>query len=447
MNLTDNLKKLFIFTLQKIFGESFFAEIKRGLRKYFTNTAWGFAGRISSMAVSFFVVVYVIRFLGPSQYGLLSYAISFVGMFGILASLGLDSILYRDLVKYPEKRDQILGTAFYLKTSGAVVSIIFTLSASYFLGDDFYTSFIIFLISAPLIFQSFNVISSYFQSLVQAKLPILVIFSTNLFLSFLKIILVILGAGLSYFAFVYLLEGVLLAIGFIFIYRRAKLSLFNWKFDSKLAKDLLKNSWPLAFASVFTIIYTRIDQVLIKHMMDQSAVGVYDVGVRISEIWHFVPAIVVASLFPAIINAKKVSDGLYKTRLSKLYSLMIYSSLIIIIPLFIFSGFIINLLFGSQFTEAANVVRIYAWAGMAVAVGTVVNYYLLNENYVKLSLFFSIIGMSSNVLLNIVFIPIYGISGAALATLISYTLAPVSLVFFKETRPQLLLIARAFIFR
>ena len=125
MNLTDNLKKLFIFTLQKIFGESFFAEIQRGLRKYFTNTAWGFAGRISSMAVSFFVVVYVIRFLGPSQYGLLSYAISFVGMFGILASLGLDSILYRDLVKYPEKRDQILGTAFYLKASGAVVSIIF----------------------------------------------------------------------------------------------------------------------------------------------------------------------------------------------------------------------------------------------------------------------------------------------------------------------------------
>ena len=84
---------------------------------------------------------------------------------------------------------------------------------------------------------------------------------------------------------------------------------------------------------------------------------------------------------------------------------------------------------------------------MAVAVGTVVNYYLLNENYVKLSLFFSIVGMSGNVLLNIVFIPIYGISGAALATLISYTLTPVSLVFFKETRPQLLLIARAFIFR
>src|SRR3989344_5299888 len=128
------------------------------------------------MIVSFFVVVYVILFLGPSQYGLLSYAVSFVGMFGILASLGIDSILYRDLVKYPEKRDQILGTAFYLKMAGAAASIIITLFASYFLGDDFYTSFIIFLIAAPLIFQSFNVISSYFQSLVRAKLPILIIF-------------------------------------------------------------------------------------------------------------------------------------------------------------------------------------------------------------------------------------------------------------------------------
>ena len=447
MNLTANFKRLVIFTLQNIFGESFFAEIQRGLRKYFTNTAWGFAGRISSMIVSFFVVVYVIRFLGPSQYGLLSYAVSFVGMFGILASLGIDSILYRDLVKYPEKRDQILGTAFYLKMAGAAASIIITLFASYFLGDDFYTSFIIFLIAAPLIFQSFNVISSYFQSLVRAKLPILIIFFTNLFLSLLKIILVLLSAGLSYFAFVYLLEGVLLAAGFIFIYNRAKLSLFDWKFDFNLAKDLLKNSWPLAFASVFTIIYVRIDQVLIKHLMDQSAVGIYDVGVRISEIWHFVPAIIAASLFPAIINAKKVSQDLYNARLSKLYSLMIYSSFIIIVPLFVLSGYIINLLFGSQFTEAANVVRIYAWAGIAVSIGTVASYYLLNENYVKLALFSSIVGMSSNVLLNIVFIPIYGISGAALATLISYALVPASLVFFKETRPQLILIARAFIFR
>ena len=447
MNLTANFKRLVIFTLQNIFGESFFAEIQRGLRKYFTNTAWGFAGRISSMIVSFFVVVYVIRFLGPSQYGLLSYAVSFVGMFGILASLGIDSILYRDLVKYPEKRDQILGTAFYLKMAGAAASIIITLFASYFLGDDFYTSFIIFLIAAPLIFQSFNVISSYFQSLVRAKLPILIIFFTNLFLSLLKIILVLLSAGLSYFAFVYLLEGVLLAAGFIFIYNRAKLSLFDWKFDFNLAKDLLKNSWPLAFASVFTIIYVRIDQVLIKHLMDQSAVGIYDVGVRISEIWHFVPAIIATSLFPAIINAKKVSQDLYNARLSKLYSLMIYSSFIIIVPLFVLSGYIINLLFGSQFTEAANVVRIYAWAGIAVSIGTVASYYLLNENYVKLSLFSSIVGMASNVLLNIVFIPIYGISGAALATLISYALVPASLVFFKETRPQLILIARAFIFR
>src|SRR3989338_4509694 len=153
MNLTANFKRLVILIIKNIFGESFFAEIQRGLRKYFTNTAWGFAGRISSMIVSFFVVVYVIRFLGPSQYGLLSYAVSFVGMFGILASLGIDSILYRDLVKYPEKRDQILGTAFYLKMAGAAASIIITLFASYFLGDDFYTSFIIFLIAAPLIFQ------------------------------------------------------------------------------------------------------------------------------------------------------------------------------------------------------------------------------------------------------------------------------------------------------
>ena len=91
-----------------------------GFRKYFANTSWLLGERILRMAVSLFVGIYVARYLGPENYGLLSYANSFVGIFVALATLGLDDIVVRELVKNPEQREELLGTSFLLKIVGAV---------------------------------------------------------------------------------------------------------------------------------------------------------------------------------------------------------------------------------------------------------------------------------------------------------------------------------------
>ena len=207
------------------------------------------------------------------------------------------------------------------------------------------------------------------------------------------------------------------------------------------------NAWPLIFSSAFALIYSRIDQVFIKHMLNDTSVGIYDAAVRLSEIWYLVPAIIAGSLFPAIVNAKKISEESYKNRIAKLYSLLIYLSFIMIIPLFILSDRVILLLYGNEFILSAAVIRIYVWTGVSASVGTVMNYYLINENFIKLSLLFNLVGMLSNVILNIIFIPLYGATGAALATLISYSLVPIVIFFFKKTRDHGFLILRAFMFK
>src|SRR5436190_14620310 len=89
-----------------------------GFQKYFKNTSWMFLGRIVGLLISFFVTAYVARYLGPANYGMLIYAISFVGLFSFLANLGIDQILYRDLVRFPEKANELLGTTFILKLLG-----------------------------------------------------------------------------------------------------------------------------------------------------------------------------------------------------------------------------------------------------------------------------------------------------------------------------------------
>src|SRR5579864_1135586 len=96
-----------------------------GFRRYFKNTSWSMGAKIASLAVSLLVSIYSARYLGPANYGELSYAVSFVGIFAFIASLGIDSVLYRDLVKHPEQRNEYMGSALVLKlVAGAGATII-----------------------------------------------------------------------------------------------------------------------------------------------------------------------------------------------------------------------------------------------------------------------------------------------------------------------------------
>ena len=157
------------------------------IRKYFSNTSWLLGERILRMGVSFFVGIYVVRYLGPEKYGLLSYALSFVLLFGTIASFGLNEILVRELLQDKTQVKELLSTAFFLKIVGFLVMgciIIFTLQ---FTNDDYYTHLMITIITLSIFFQSFNVIDCYFQSQVQSKYVVIVQFIQLLITSLIKI--------------------------------------------------------------------------------------------------------------------------------------------------------------------------------------------------------------------------------------------------------------------
>ncbi|PIR95906.1 MAG: flippase [Candidatus Doudnabacteria bacterium CG10_big_fil_rev_8_21_14_0_10_42_18] len=435
-----------LFLKFKMFAEFFLPQAvfqrmaEEGPQRYFFHTGWNLSGRILNMAISFLVSIYVVRYLGPSNWGLLSYVVSFTGIFSFLASLGVDNILYVDLVSEPENSARLLGTGFMLKAAGALLSFVLIMVSAQVVHAGFYTAVLMAIVGGALFFQPFNVINLYFQAKVKSKPTVINSVAIGIFLASLKVLLVFLGLSLKYFALLYLIEGVLAAAGYLFIYKKYGQKIFNWKFDFKLAKVMLGQSWPLILSTGFVYVYSRIDQVMLKSMLDQSAVGLYDVGVRLSEVWYVFPTIIIGSLAPALINAKKIGQEMYFKRLAKLYSFAIYFALIFILPLALFSKFIVNLLYGGAFIAAAGVLSIYVWAGVSVSVGSVVNQYLINEKYTKIALFLNFFGMATNILLNLYLIPKYGINGAAMATLISYSLIPVSVIFFKRSRYQLRLI-------
>ena len=393
-----------------------------GFKKYSINTGWLFFERIIGMAVSFFVGVYVARYLGPANFGLYSYALSFVGLFAAITSLGLDSIVVRELVKDENKRDKLLGTSFVLKIIGSFLVIVIISVAVRFTSNDNLTNLLIYIVAIGTIFQSFNVVNFYFQAKVLSKYTVYAQIFTSIMCAAIKLVLIYFDMSLIYFAIVNLLQSVILASGLVVMYIKQKSSLFNWSLDFGLAKNLLKDSWPLILSGIAISIYMRIDQVMIKNMLDAEAVGNYAVAVRLSEVWYFIPVIITNSLFPAIINAKKISEELYYERLQKLYDLMVWLSIGIVLPMTLLANNIVRILFGNQYQYAAGVLKIYIWAGVFVFFGCAWSKWIITENQQKVIICSHIISMPINIMLNIILIKKYGMIGAAWATLISYSI-------------------------
>lgn len=413
---------------------------QEGFLRYFRNTSWLVGEKILRIFAGIVVGAMVARYLGPSKYGLFNYAISFVGVFISLATLGLDSIVVRELIKLEKRKEEILGSAFVMRFLGSFV-VLTLLYLSVLLTDNTeLESTLILIIGASTIFHCFNTIDFYFQSKVLSKYIVFSSIAAMLVSSIMKLFLIYFEASLVYFAIVVIFESITLSLFLFYFYRKQGNRMKSWKFSWDVSKYLLKDSWPLILSGVVVSMYLKIDQVMIKHMVDDYAVGIYAAAARLSETWYFIPIVITNSLFPAIVNAKKRNDGSYQLRVQRLFDFMVIISLAIAIPVTFLSQFLIEVLYGEDFLAAATILIIQMWTGIFVALGVASSAWLISENLQKIYLLGSIIGACINIALNYIFIPTYGVIGAAFTTMFSQVVSILFLeLLFKKTRGVLMM--------
>jgi O-antigen/teichoic acid export membrane protein len=399
------------------------------------------------MGVSLFVGIYVARFLGPEKFGLLSYVLGFVMLFGTIASFGLNEILVRELLQEKTQIKELLSTAFFIRVFGFLMMGCIIIFALQFTNDDKYTHLMITIITLSIFFQSFNVIDCYFQSQVQSKYVVIVQFIQLLITSLIKIFLIINKATLIWFAIVFLIDQALLAILLLSIYRWKKewFSVFSVRWE--LAKQLFTNAWPLIFSGMMVSIYMKIDLIMIKEMLDAKAVGIYAAAVKLCEVLYFLPVVVMSSLFPAVVEARKKDLIVYRKQVYRIYEIMIGATAIVAIITTFLADWIVYILYGSIYQEAATILQIYIWAFVFVSLGVVSSKYLVAENLEIYAMYRSILGAIINITLNWYLIPIYGIKGAAFATLITQIFVAYLFLFcFQSTRYNFWTVTSAFTF-
>ena len=359
------------------------------------------------------------RYLGPERFGLLSYVQTYVSIGVAIAALGLDQIVTREIVKKPEIRDSILGTTFCINLLSSIIVILFSILLVNF-SEDKETAILVSILSFTILFSTFGfLIDAYFQAKVLSKYAVYSNTIANILSSLIKIYLIFLKVDLIYFVYALLLDGLLMTLGYIYIYKAQNLSFLNWKYDKEIAKMLIKLSLPLVFIAITAYVYTRTDLIMIKHILGNKAAGEYAAALRVSELLFFVPGVIVMSLFPKIISLKEKSFQQYLNLLESLYRGVVWFAIIIAITLSFFSENIVRILYGDLYKESARILGVLSFSIIFISINAVFVKFLYAENYEKKYLYKNSLGVIVNIFLNYLLIKSYGALGAAYATLIT----------------------------
>lgn len=418
-----------------------------GLVRYFRNTVWVFIERFLTMFIGMLVGIAVARYLGPNDYGILQYGFTLLTMAANFGAMGIDDLIIRDALKSPEREGDILGTAISIRGGACLLSFI-GCSAFAFFTTDRGTFLPVFLIIAGVLFQPLGIVALYFQMKVRSELKAKAVMIGYSFAAVIKVVLIIVEAPLIYFAIAMIIDTITAMLFFLIFYLREN-NFKLWRFDKETFLYFFKIGWPLALIMIFSTIYNKIDMLLVKNLLGNDDLGVYSAAVRLTEVWYYIPTALSMSLFPAIVNAKNNREliGEYEARIEKILRLLSFGSICLGIFVGFTSKYIIDFLYKTDYVGASGPLAIFIWCLLFFSFNVISLKWLMVENEIMLGLYRGIAGVAVNLVLNYIFIKLYGIKGAAIGTLLSFAFFAYFIdLFSKKTRLLFMLKTRSIVF-
>lgn len=411
------------------------------------NAGWLVFGTLVRLSVAAAMDIAVARYLEPEGFGQLRFAIAVMLLFGSLSGFGLGGLTVRELVQNPERRDAILGTVIGLRFFIAVISMPLAVLAAYALRPD---DSDVIVMTAILATMGTLAIMDSVDFLIQAELKstytVMARAASLAVTSTVKIALIVIDAPLWTFGVAYGVEFLMTAITYFVAYVKLGYSPFRLRFRIDQAKYMLLLIWPLFIAGVANTINLRADQVMLGALKDAEEVGYFAAASRFTIIWLFVPDAIALSAFPALVRARDAGGEAYRARLQLLYSVLCWMGVSVAIATTLCAGFIVKLLYGSDFSATRDLLIVQIWASPFIFMGTLFSRWLTVEGRFMLSTFRHSMGAAVNVALNLVLIPAYGGMGASVAGIISFATASYLIALLQpSTREAGIMMTRAII--
>lgn len=388
-------------------------------KKIVSNVTWSLGGKVVNMASALFVGILVARYLGPENYGIMNYVISYVAIFSVLATFGLDNIEIRELSKQDDKKDAILGTCFSLRILFATVAYLGIAASLLIHKADRFTSLMILAYGLSLFTGTGNILRNYFTSIVKNKY----IVKSEIFRTFvgagIKILLLWFKAPLEYFIYAQLFDTVLVASGYYMSYKSIVGSVRLWKFDKTIVGFIVRESFPLVLSGAAVIIYQRIDQVMIGNMLDKAEVGYFATAGKFVDLIVFLPTVLVQTVTPMLVRAKEQHPETYEAKKRTFVSITTWTAIVMSLAFSLLAYWLVTYTYGVKYAPAIPVLQIMAFKAVGMALSSSGGQIIIMERMQKWAFIRNIMGCVLCVILNYLLIPRYGIIGSAAVTIVT----------------------------
>ena len=387
------------------------------------NVVWAISGKLANMAGALFVGILVARYLGPKNYGLLNYVISYVIIFSTIADFGMPLIEVRELSRDSDNHRKILGTAFFCHISFAFVAYSILCLTLWVSDADSFTSLMIMVYGLTLFTQSFNVIRNYFTSIIENKYVVKSEMARVAIGAVIKIVLLWMKMPIEYFIVAQLFDTVLVSSGYIISYKTKGFSILEWTFDKQFAKYLLRESFPLVLSGAAVVIYQRIDQVMIGNMIDKESVGYFATAGKFLDLILFLPIIITQTVVPLVIQAKDKGKEEYIKKQKQMVGIVVWIAILLTIACSLSSYWLVYFTYGENYLQAVSVLQIMAWKTLGMALSSSAGQIIIIERIQKWAVLKNVLGCFCCVILNYIFLPTFGIKGAAFITIVTTLVA------------------------
>ncbi len=405
------------------------------MRRLLGNTSWLLLNQIFQMVISFFVGLLSTRYLGPSNYGSITYVSTYVSFFSSLCTMGMDTVVISKLVNYKERDGEVIVTATFIRGIAAIISIL-ALSVVIYVadGNDASLQIIALILGFKLLLNAFTTVGYWYQYKLLSKKMVIIDMVAFVIGNAFRIWMLATEKNVFWFASyttVLVLLNVIVDVPVFLKDCKTK------KFISKeMMKELLRDCVPYMISGVMISLYSQVDIIMIKHMMNGTDyVGYYSVAYTICNLIAFIPQSISQSARPILMELKKEDNKSYNTRVTQTLSTIIWLAILYSVFITIFADVVIGILYGESFAPSSGVLKVLVWSTLFENLTRIRDMWFIGENESKYVAVLSFVGTIANVIVNAILIPIMGIYGAAIATIGTQLIVTVVLpALRKETR-------------
>ncbi|HOI72269.1 MAG TPA: flippase [Methanobacterium sp.] len=400
------------------------------IQRIFKNTGVLFIAQIINYSLAFFYTIYLARYLGVEEFGVLSFGLSFTLLMGVIADLGLSILTVREIARDKTISQHYTGNIIVLKLILCAVTLAFIILFINILNYPTQTIYVVYILGFWMVFTSFTqLFFSVFQAYEKMEYQGVGIILPGIILLFGVFYGISNNFSILWFALIYLISSLIGLISVLIIYL-VKFPMpqlgINWDFwKSKMLIAL-----PLSIASIFSTIAFRVDTVLLSLLQGDAAVGWYSASYKIIEILLFIPIVYNTAIFPVLSKFYVSSHESIKLVYAKSIKYLIILGLPLAAGITILSNDIILILYQSEFAPSVITLQILIWTIPLILLTMIFSYFLISMNKQVLIIRLTFIYMIFNIAVNLVVIPQFSYIGASVVTVLSELLNFIMLYYY-----------------